>query len=108
MGIRMNNKCSFCPDKIDFVEHFFYECSAIHPIWERITNKVFQQYNVNIKIDVQTALLGYMKTPGMSNNLVNYINLLIIVAKMCVGKFKYGKPIEIVCMFNSELDLRHI
>ena len=36
MKHRTNNKCCLCPNKIDFVEHFFYECFKVKQFWNYI------------------------------------------------------------------------
>lgn len=108
MGIYTNNKCSWCTGEIDYIEHFFFECSAIQSIWRSVSERVAERFDIHIKIDVQTALLGFIKSPGITKDAVNYINLLIIIAKMCIGKFKYGTALNIAWMFEMELRLRGI
>jgi hypothetical protein len=104
MKLEDNNLCPYC-NVIDFIEHFFYSCSKISKIWKLVEEKVYSMYDVKIKITAQQALLGFPKQQ-YSKDLDHYINQLILVAKMCIGIFRYGTPIEISCLFQSELLIR--
>ena len=40
--------------------------------------------------------------------MIRFINHLILVAKMCIGIFKYSAPLEIKFLLDRELNLRSI
>lgn len=60
------------------------------------------------KIGVTDVLLGIGKRQGLCTEIKMYCNLLIIIAKMCIGIVRYGTPLEIEILFNKELLIRHI
>ena len=38
MGIKNSDKCTFCHDESDNVEHMLLRCNLIKNFWERINN----------------------------------------------------------------------
>ena len=48
------------------------------------------------------VLFGY-KGHSQHFTMIRFVNHLILVAKMCVGIFKYSTPLEIKFLFDREL-----
>ena len=48
------------------------------------------------------SLLGIINRNEFSKIQVKYINHLILVAKLCMSKYKYGKQVEVSCLFEKE------
>lgn len=107
IGYANSNKCQFC-NVIDYPEHFFYECRKIKKIWKIVENKIYLKFDMVAKIGVTDVLLGIGKRQGLCTEIKMYCNLLIIIAKMCIGIVRYGTPLEIEILFNKELLIRHI
>ena len=106
MGIETSAKCNACNvDEKDYIEHFFFECSKIKPIWKLVENEIHLKTNQTIKIDKSTALLGH-HDEAMSSTDLNTINHLIAIAKMCISKFRYGEIKQIKLIFEKEMQLR--
>ena len=36
MKVTENNKYALCPDKVDFIEHFFCECPTVKLFWKNV------------------------------------------------------------------------
>ena len=70
--------------------------------FENITQAKFGSL---IRLDKIYVLLG-IKQRSLDKDIYNFINNAILVGKMCVGKFRYGKPIEIIQMFDHEMQIR--
>ena len=104
MGIVPNTKCFYCKDKTDFIEHFFFECNKISHIWKLVAQQIYKKHNIKVKLEAVNVLLGF-NSDTYSDMIVRYINLLIIIAKMCIGKYRYGTPLDI-SILERELDLR--
>ena len=85
---------------------FFVECPKINAIWTFIEEKIHTEIKTKIKLSGTDILLGYPKKGGMLNSDVRYVNFLIILGKMCISKYKYGTPIHLISMFETELRLR--
>ena len=67
MGIRHNNRCTctYCMDKIDFIEHFLVDCPQISAIWIHIQNIVNNEQNLKIVLHPVDILFGFEERQGM-------------------------------------------
>lgn len=106
MKLRNTETCSACSsgDK-DYIEHFFYDCSEINLVWKLVESAVKEFVDRNITINQSTALLGYQdtNTPKLESQIINH---LILIAKMCISKFRYGVRSKINLIWERELLLR--
>ena len=68
---------------------------------ERLLSCVLEH---RVIIDIKGALFGIMHDLHPMKKTV--VNLCILVAKMCVSKYKYGKPYCLTIMFDNEMRLR--
>ena len=107
MGISNSKYCDFCVNEIDYIEHFFYTCEKISCIWKCVENKIAAKFNETLKITVYDALIG-LQNNNVSASIVTYANHLILIAKMCIGIYRYGTPIEIRTRFETELKIRNL
>ena len=55
---------------------------------------------------MKTVLFGILDLEDFNSKEINVINLCILVAKMCISKYKYGKLYSITLMFDNEMKLR--
>jgi len=108
MDLANSDRCSFCLTETDFIEHFFYECLKIKRIWSYVEQLFYARHGLKICLNAQSVLLGIIdgKTQGLNITQLKCINFFILVAKMCVSKYRYGTPIDIIVMFDIELQLR--
>ena len=102
MGIADSNKCSFCSSEIDFYEHFFFHCEKIKRVWDSVETRFYIKFGTNIHISDVEALLGIEIAPHLTKMQLRYLNHLILIAKMCISKFKYGTQLEILYIFEKE------
>ena len=58
-----------------------------------------------IKLKLKDVLLGYNETENGSDVLA--INHVILIAKMCISKHRYGKYYDLFFLFEIELSLRN-
>ena len=49
MKIKDSNRCSYCLHDVDFLEHFFFECTIVRQFWVFIESELFQLINSSIK-----------------------------------------------------------
>ena len=101
-----NNKCPYCLAETDYIEHFFFYCPKIKPIWKCVQDEFYAKFEKNILLSVIDILFGVLVKPGYSICMINHLNYLILVAKMCIGKFRYGKSTCVDYTFKYELALR--
>ena len=106
MKLRDSNKCLYCPTETDFIEHFFYNCAKCVPLWRHVECVLSFLLEHRVNLDVKRVLFGILDLEGFHSQEINVINLCILVAKMCISKYKYGKPYSITLMFDTEMKLR--
>ena len=76
-------------------------------VWEYVEEKVYRKFEIKLKLTVNDVLFGY-KGHSQHFIMIRFVNHLILVAKMCVGIFKYSIPLEIKFLLDrdSELSVR--
>ena len=101
--------CRFCDEQaIDNIDHFFVHCKKVKIVWTEAKNIIQTKLNKNINITENIILTG------ISNELDNiltkmeikYINHIILIAKMCIGRHKYGKGYNLSNTFEHECKIR--
>ena len=88
MEISENRNCKFCTDEIDYIEH----CGKINLIWKSIEEYAYMKFDKLIKL--KDLLFGYNETENSSDVLA--INHVILIAKMCISKYRYGKYFDLL------------
>ena len=58
-----------------------------------------------IKLKLKNVLFGYNERENGSDVLT--INHVILIAKMCISKYRYGKDFDLFFLFERELSLRN-
>lgn len=106
MKIRDNKMCSFCPQEIDYIEHFLFDCRICQPLWLHIENILCVLLETRLHLDTKQVLFGIWDGSEFSRVQQNLINLCLIIGKMCISKYKYGTPMHIQLMFDREFTLR--
>ena len=107
MKVRDSQNCVYCPDKVDYIEHFFFYCSKCILLWKHVENVLMVLLERRVIIDVKSVIFGMLKDDSLHQVERKLVNLSILVAKMCISKFKYGTPVNIIHLFDSELLMRH-
>ena len=104
MGLRNSNLCTDC-NEVDYIEHFFFKCPKIKKVWESCEAHIVKTTNKTVKLTETDVLFGYDVDNAKKSHIL-IINHLIIIAKMCIGKFRYGKSYDIQCIFENEVQIR--
>ena len=106
-GVVESKYCNYCKNEIDYIEHFFWYCDSINTIWERVEEYVGLKCNTTIKLKITDALLGYS---GLENNseVQFVINHVILIAKMCISKFKYSTYFNLLLLSEKEVNIRKL
>ena len=110
MGLANDNKCPLCRTEIDYIEHFFFTCSVIKYMWNYITALFRQMFNVNITFNEKNVLFGIRGTdvPWLKKQHLKIINHVILIAKMCISKYRYGTPLNLIAMIEYEMNIRNV
>lgn len=108
IGIRLSNKCTFCPNQIDFIEHFFFWCPKINPVWQSVSERFTRKFSKPIVLSETEALLGLEEKEDLNKIMITHLNHLILIAKMSIGIYKYRSPLNINLIFEKECIIRNI
>ena len=85
--------CDFCSAAIESIEHLFWECSYIQPLWNEL-NKFIASKSINIVINKKDALLGITSI----NLHADICNSLIIIMKFYIFNMK---TVQHIPTFNA-------
>lgn len=105
MKLKDTNKCNDC-NNIDFIEHFFWSCPKLKTFWQTVTCSIARNTGTQISLTEKEVLLGY-KSQEVTEQ-VKTINHYLLVAKMSISKYKYGERLDPACIFEKELQIRHL
>ena len=106
IGIATNNKCTYCLDQIDYIEHFFFHCPKIKQVWTSVSDKFYMKFDKTIILSESEAILGVSKKVGLNKDMLRFLNNLILIAKMSIGIFRYKVDININIIFDRECLIR--
>ena len=81
--------------------------NSINTIWKRVEEYVGLKCNTTIKLKLTDAFLGYS---GLENNSEVHlaINHVILIAKMCINKFKNSTYFNLLLLFEKEVNIRKL
>ncbi|KAH3717806.1 hypothetical protein DPMN_060602 [Dreissena polymorpha] len=67
-----SNLCDFCSENIETIEHLFWECKHIQPIWNQLVSFLEQQ-QLNVKLSFLNVV-GYIQTQSRLNALLDVLS----------------------------------
>ena len=105
MGIKNSDNCDFCGKK-DFVEHMFVNCPKLNGFWEKISSIIYTYTQVSFNLSIPNILLGLSPNKHISKKQTNIANHIILIAKFCISKLRYGDISNIFLLFDLEFTLR--
>ena len=62
----------------------------------------------NIQISWDMAILGIISLANVKKEKLNLVNLIILIAKMAITKYKYGDKTDPFLIFENEIQQRNI
>ena len=108
MKVKDNNKCSYCKNVVDFIEHYFYECPVVKRFWLFIEQYIFMQSEISVKLDVEIILFGFFDKE-ISKSVKQKINHILLVAKMCISIYKKTvRPPPLEVLFERNARFRNL
>ena len=107
MGHRQTDKCQTCEVK-ETLMHFFFECKDSRKIWKEVENIIVALTGRRIKIDNCIALLGSTQEPNIPKKVNTIVNMMILIGKLVISKFKYGPKRNHIEILESEMSMRQI
>ena len=108
MKIKPNHFCSFCQEDMDTLEHFFFSCVKVRPLWEEVTKEINMYMGIKITLDEKIVLLGSNLIKNISKKQTLHINKVINIAKMSISKFKNGPKRPILDIYLTDTNVRRL
>ena len=84
MGIKDHDDCFFCDSKPETIEHLFWDCDRIFPLWNALALWIRSVTEIEIEFSLESVLLGYTNSMPCKNA----INCIILVVKFFIYKCK--------------------
>ena len=107
MGVTNTNKCHAC-GQTDYIEHAFYQCKELNKFWKDVKQHILIKTETQIDITETIALFGIPKTREINTDTRHEINHILLIAKMAISKYKYGKIKNLNIIFETDLQLRNM
>ena len=106
MGIVETKKCAFCPEDIEYIEHFYHKCRVSKKLQcyvERMLNVVTDG---RINLGEKNVLFRFTHAEMPMQDWRQLVNSCIPVGKLCISKFKYGSSIHFELSFDAKMRAR--
>ena len=85
MKVKENNKCTYCNELLDCIEHFFFECPVVRDFWRYIE----QHMLINVQVHLTAIdILFSIKCFDVGKIKLKKMNHVILIAKMYISIFK--------------------
>ena len=107
MGLSDSENCKYC-GLLDTIEHFFYFCTKVRPLWQTIKADILTHWNINVNINEQIIILGPIGLNSLGLSQLRKVNQIVAIGKMVISKFKYGHPRNIIEIYETECYLRKV
>ena len=75
-----SDKCSFCKEDTETIQHVFFICDKVMPLWNNLSMHVYRKIAKRIGFNVCNIILG--ETPLSSGNRI--VNFLILYTKQYI------------------------
>ena len=53
-----NDKCSFCLEEVERIEHIFWSCNKLSKLWEDLNNWIFEKNEIELPLNLIIILFG--------------------------------------------------
>ena len=94
---KVNDELCIECNMVEDIEHFFFNCKGVEKLWKQVYLDLIDKS----VLTVQDCILG--RTDG---TYCNHDNLLILIAKMCISKYRYGDYSNLLLLYDIEKNLR--
>mgnify|MGYP001128765590 FL=1 len=82
--VKQSDKCTFCNEAIEDIEHIFWTCHKISDLWIELGDWIYNQTQILIPVNIDIILFGYLGNNG--NDRIK--NLKILLTKFYIYRTK--------------------
>ena len=105
MKLVPSQNCQVCGD-MDFLEHFFFSCIKVKPLWDEIHKDINASLGVAFRVKESDVITCAQNYRDISSIMLKKINYRIAIGRMVISKFRYGKARNIFEIYETECCLR--
>ena len=105
MGIMENNKCTFCKQERDSIEHFLWKCHHVKHFWTNFEKLLHDKCDIAYNMRLTELLVLFGIDTGVKTNKV--FDLIVLLAKSYIYKSKINKQLPVINNFLIELKYRY-
>lgn len=69
-----NDCCTFCKEEIETIQHVFFSCTNVLPLWNNLSMSIYRKTTKRIGFNVINIVFGE-KSISVDNKPVNFIML---------------------------------
>ena len=108
MKVRDDQMCSYCNDVVDYIEHFFFDCSTIKKFWNYIEQYILITFDIQTHLTVVDVLFG-IKQHNYRKVKTKLTNHVILIAKMCISMYKKTNAfLPLSMIFENQLRFQNV
>ena len=89
-----SNKCSFCNNAPETLQHIFYDCSKVRNLWGELEKWIFNKTGIHLSFNKNNVMFGMI-----NNKISKIVNWLIINIKYYIYNTK---------IFKNSLNIKNI
>ena len=101
LGLAENDKCDFCKEHVDSVEHYLWSCSTSKTFWDETQTWLQNIFENNFNLTLERVLIGHTFDSQSFTNLI--INYIILIAKYFIHCCKWTKKLPSLLSFKNVL-----
>lgn len=106
--IKPSDICELCGE-VDTLIHFFVSCCVVQEVWKEAERVLFRLTGLDIRLNERMILAGVtLDEPTFSNEHKRIINLICLLGKRSISKFKFEKTGRMSIIFERELWIRKL
>ena len=108
MNVTLSNRCSFCRDQVDYLEHFFFYCDKVSHLWKEVESKISALTGKRLTLTVQSVMFGVL-IREVHKEYFKLVNHLLLVAKMSISIAKKTNQVQsLSIIFENALKIRNL
>ena len=88
------------------IEHAFYQCTKLENHWRNAKQYILINYDWRLEINENVFLFGVSNTEIEDAEIRKKVYHIILIAKLAISKYKYGKCKNFALIFEVELKMR--
>ena len=106
MKLSDSEDCFFCGER-DTVAHFFFQCPVSQEVWREASTILSCKLDKTINIQESDVIFGFFNV-NLDNSANQFLNIVGLIGKHTISKFKYEKTGKISILFERELRIRNL